>query len=112
MECKNAIFIMTSNLASDEIGEHAIQLRDDARRIFEQRLSKKGDEEEENEPIEISRKFKDQVVNILFFSKSVLNFLLNDFLLLGTTNIKVSLQEGRVSRQNKRNSLFSSIFAG
>lgn len=29
IECKNAIFVMTSNLASDEIAQHAIQLRDE-----------------------------------------------------------------------------------
>ena len=30
LECKDAIFIMTSNLASSEIAEHALQLRRDA----------------------------------------------------------------------------------
>lgn len=30
IDCKNAIFIMTSNLASDEIAQHAVMLRDEA----------------------------------------------------------------------------------
>lgn len=29
--CKDAIFIMTSNLASDEIAEHAVSLREEAK---------------------------------------------------------------------------------
>ena len=30
IECKDAMFVMTSNLASDEIAQHALQLRRDA----------------------------------------------------------------------------------
>jgi len=30
INCKDAIFIMTSNLASDEIAEHAVMLRKEA----------------------------------------------------------------------------------
>ena len=37
VECKDAIFIMTSNLASDEIAEHALQLRREAEELHEQR---------------------------------------------------------------------------
>jgi ATP-dependent Clp protease ATP-binding subunit ClpB len=33
IECKNAIFIMTSNLASSEIAEHALQLRRESEEI-------------------------------------------------------------------------------
>lgn len=33
VECKEAIFIMTSNLASSEIAEYAVQLREDAREL-------------------------------------------------------------------------------
>lgn len=29
IDCKNAIFIMTSNLASDEIAQHAVMLREE-----------------------------------------------------------------------------------
>lgn len=37
IECKNAIFIMTSNLASEEIAEHALQLRKEAKHIHQKR---------------------------------------------------------------------------
>ena len=30
IECRDAIFVMTSNLASDEIGSHGLQLRKEA----------------------------------------------------------------------------------
>ena len=30
IECKDAIFVMTSNLASDEIAQHGMQLRKEA----------------------------------------------------------------------------------
>ena len=32
IECKEAIFVMTSNLASDEIAQHALQLRKEGER--------------------------------------------------------------------------------
>lgn len=38
--CKDAIFIMTSNLASDEIASHAVQLRDEMAAIH--RLKTQG----------------------------------------------------------------------
>lgn len=38
MECKDAVFIMTSNLASEEIAEHALQLRREANDLYEQRV--------------------------------------------------------------------------
>ncbi|KAF7386824.1 caseinolytic peptidase B protein isoform X1 [Vespula maculifrons] len=62
IECKNAIFIMTSNLASEEIAEYAMQLREEANRLLSQRLDKNSNEDQEPEHIEISRNFKDQVV--------------------------------------------------
>ena len=37
MHFKDAVFIMTSNLGSDEIAEHGIQLRDEAEKITQQR---------------------------------------------------------------------------
>ena len=33
IECKKAIFVMTSNLASEEIASHALQLRREAENI-------------------------------------------------------------------------------
>lgn len=38
VECKDAVFIMTSNLASEEIAEHALQLRSEANDLYEQRV--------------------------------------------------------------------------
>lgn len=38
IECKNAIFIMTSNLASEEIAHHAIHLREEVETLKQERL--------------------------------------------------------------------------
>ena len=38
IECKDAIFVMTSNLASDEIAQHGLELREEVERIRAQRL--------------------------------------------------------------------------
>ncbi|XP_015116997.1 caseinolytic peptidase B protein homolog [Diachasma alloeum] len=62
IECKNAIFIMTSNLASEEIAEHGIQLRAEAERLLNQRLDKTENEDQAPDQIVISRNFKDEVV--------------------------------------------------
>ena len=42
IECKDAIFVMTSNLASDEIAKHGLKLRKQARQIIEERESKRA----------------------------------------------------------------------
>lgn len=63
IECKNAIFVMTSNLASTEIAEHALQLRREADEILRERA--KGnllDDAELQSKISISRHFKERVV--------------------------------------------------
>ncbi|XP_077984760.1 mitochondrial disaggregase-like [Glandiceps talaboti] len=62
VECKNAIFIMTSNLASDVIATHGMQLRKEAEQIAKQRQEGNLDDLEIPEKITISRKFKEQVV--------------------------------------------------
>lgn len=71
IECKDAIFIMTSNLASEAIAEHAMQLRDEQQRAREIRLENKlrglvniskNEEEDYQETVTISRKFKDTIV--------------------------------------------------
>lgn len=62
IECKGAIFIMTSNLASDEIAQHALQLRKEAKQIRDKRLEGKIDEDVASENITISRNFKENVV--------------------------------------------------
>ncbi|KAF5285002.1 hypothetical protein FQR65_LT02314 [Abscondita terminalis] len=62
IECKDAIFIMTSNLASEEIAQHAIELRQEIENVQENRLQNKLDVEDTGDNITISRKFKDEVV--------------------------------------------------
>lgn len=59
IECKNAIFVMTSNLASEEIAAHALDLRKEQR---ENELLNKGLANNEFEEMLISRKFKDNIV--------------------------------------------------
>lgn len=53
---------MTSNLGSEEIAEHAMQLRAEAERLLNHRLVNTVGDDQEPERIEISRNFKDQVV--------------------------------------------------
>lgn len=60
---------MTSNLGSEEIAEHALQLRAEAERLLNHRLTNTSDEDQEPEHIEISRNFKDQVVCIKILAK-------------------------------------------
>ncbi|ENN77983.1 hypothetical protein YQE_05659, partial [Dendroctonus ponderosae] len=63
IECKNAIFVMTSNLASQEIAHHALNLRADVEKVKEERLKQSSSEDAHfSEDIVISRKFKDEVV--------------------------------------------------
>lgn len=45
IECKDAIFIMTSNVASDEIAQHALQLRQEAQEQSRRRLAENLGEE-------------------------------------------------------------------
>ncbi|KAF4085707.1 hypothetical protein AMELA_G00098050 [Ameiurus melas] len=61
IECKDAIFIMTSNVASDEIAQHALQLRQEAQEQSRRRLSDSLDEVQQSE-IAISKKFKEEVI--------------------------------------------------
>lgn len=58
---------MTSNLASEEIADQAIQLREESQRLLTKRLDETSNEDQEPENIEISRNFKDQVVRNIFF---------------------------------------------
>ncbi|XP_050362445.1 caseinolytic peptidase B protein homolog [Nymphalis io] len=90
IECKNAIFVMTSNLASDEIAQYGLRLRHEAEALAAQRVRpaiaapaapaaltdqtrKEYDENseafvpsegegEQEEALQVSRKFKDTVV--------------------------------------------------
>lgn len=60
IDCKDAIFIMTSNLGSDEIAEHSMQLRQDAALRTKQRYcddSSRLEDIEIDETITISRRY-------------------------------------------------------
>eukprot|EP00095_Tigriopus_kingsejongensis_P003076 snap_masked-scaffold2346_size16788-processed-gene-0.5 protein:Tk03076 transcript:snap_masked-scaffold2346_size16788-processed-gene-0.5-mRNA-1 annotation:"suppressor of potassium transport" len=59
MACPNAIFVMTSNLASTEIADHALQLRREAEMVVQERAQGHLNDQAQ---ITISRHFKEQVV--------------------------------------------------
>ena len=60
VECKDAIFVMTSNLASNEIANHAVKLRQDVQQVKEERRER--DISKIEEQIVVSRDFKRKVV--------------------------------------------------
>ena len=62
IECKNAIFIMTSNLASTEIADHALQLRREAEDVAKERYAGNIEDKDLGEKITISRHFKDRII--------------------------------------------------
>eukprot|EP00794_Sanderia_malayensis_P007190 gene7190-7996_t len=63
IECKDAIFVMTSNLASERIAGHAVQLREAAKDAVKMKHNRVLDKEDENnEKVTISRKFKESVI--------------------------------------------------
>uniref|UniRef100_A0A8C9YDZ5 ClpB family mitochondrial disaggregase n=1 Tax=Sander lucioperca TaxID=283035 RepID=A0A8C9YDZ5_SANLU len=62
IECKDAIFIMTSNIASDEIAQHALQLREEAEAISRRKLADNLEDVQKSDDIKISRQFKESVI--------------------------------------------------
>ncbi|CAF4853033.1 unnamed protein product [Pieris macdunnoughi] len=72
IECKNAIFVMTSNLAADEIAQYGLQLRREQEALLAQRTRARAAQGEPTTPVraedgperspEVSRQFKDEVV--------------------------------------------------
>lgn len=62
IECKNALFVMTSNLASTEIAEHALQLRREAQEVAKQRYEGSIEDQDLEDKITISRHFKERIV--------------------------------------------------
>eukprot|EP00064_Thunnus_orientalis_P012417 superscaffoldBa00001902_g12452 len=62
IECKDAIFIMTSNVASDEIAQHALQLRQEAEVVSRRKLADKLEDVQKGDEIQISRQFKESVI--------------------------------------------------
>ena len=65
IECKNAIFVMTSNLAAREIADHGLQLRREAENITQERVAGTLEDSDllpDANKINISRHFKEKVV--------------------------------------------------
>ncbi|CAG2111953.1 unnamed protein product [Medioppia subpectinata] len=66
IECKDAIFIMTSNLASDEIGAYGQSLRKAAEEAAKTRLEKASSletvEDDTEEMVQVSKQFKEEVI--------------------------------------------------
>ncbi|KAJ0022188.1 hypothetical protein NQD34_009678 [Periophthalmus magnuspinnatus] len=62
IECKDAIFIMTSNVASDEIAQHGLQLRREAEEVSRRKLVDSLDDVQKGNDIQISRQFKESVI--------------------------------------------------
>uniref|UniRef100_A0A4W6F811 ClpB family mitochondrial disaggregase n=1 Tax=Lates calcarifer TaxID=8187 RepID=A0A4W6F811_LATCA len=62
IECKDAIFIMTSNVASDDIAQHALQLRQEAEEVSRRKLADNLEDVQKSDDIKISRQFKESVI--------------------------------------------------
>ncbi|ESN91999.1 hypothetical protein HELRODRAFT_104131 [Helobdella robusta] len=62
IECKDAIFIMTSNLASEEIADYATQLRKEAELVRANKMIGGLDELDTDESVHISKHFKESVI--------------------------------------------------
>ncbi|XP_057694591.1 caseinolytic peptidase B protein homolog [Corythoichthys intestinalis] len=62
IECKDAIFIMTSNVASDEIAQHGLQLRQEAEEVTRRKLSDNLEDVQKGDDIQISKQFKESVI--------------------------------------------------
>ncbi|KAK6486560.1 caseinolytic peptidase B protein-like protein [Huso huso] len=62
IECKDAIFIMTSNVASDEIAQHALQLRQEVQELSRRRIAENLDDVQIGDKITISKQFKEKVI--------------------------------------------------
>ncbi|CAD5115402.1 DgyrCDS4380 [Dimorphilus gyrociliatus] len=60
VECKDAIFIMTSNLASDQIADYGMQLREEQRQRYQDK--RKNEQNEIIEKVTVSKQFKDTVI--------------------------------------------------
>ncbi|KAM5248108.1 mitochondrial disaggregase isoform 2-T2 [Ctenodactylus gundi] len=62
INCKDAIFIMTSNVASDEIAQHALQLRQEALELSRTRIAENLGDVQISDKITISKNFKEDVI--------------------------------------------------
>uniref|UniRef100_A0A8C4EV10 ClpB family mitochondrial disaggregase n=1 Tax=Dicentrarchus labrax TaxID=13489 RepID=A0A8C4EV10_DICLA len=62
IECKDAMFIMTSNVASDDIAQHALQLRQEAEQVSRRKLADNLEDVQKSGDVTISRQFKESVI--------------------------------------------------
>ncbi|XP_054020837.1 caseinolytic peptidase B protein homolog [Dryobates pubescens] len=62
IDCKDAIFIMTSNVGSEEIAQHALQLRQEALELSQKRMAENLEDVHTSEQITISKQFKEKVI--------------------------------------------------
>ncbi|XP_053912711.1 caseinolytic peptidase B protein homolog isoform X4 [Cuculus canorus] len=62
IDCKDAIFIMTSNVASEEIAQHALQLRREALEMSKKKIAENLDDVQATEKVTISKQFKEKVI--------------------------------------------------
>ncbi|XP_041918888.1 caseinolytic peptidase B protein homolog [Alosa sapidissima] len=62
IECKGAVFIMTSNVASEDIAQHALGLRREAQEQSRRRLADNLEEVQKSSQITISKQFKEEVI--------------------------------------------------
>ncbi|XP_053418967.1 caseinolytic peptidase B protein homolog isoform X6 [Nycticebus coucang] len=62
IDCKDAIFIMTSNVASEEIAQHALQLRQEALEMSRNRIAENLGDVQISDKITISKNFKENVI--------------------------------------------------
>ncbi|XP_027555616.1 caseinolytic peptidase B protein homolog [Neopelma chrysocephalum] len=62
IDCKDAIFIMTSNVASEEIAQHALQLRQEAMEMSKKRIVENLEDVQATDKITISKQFKEKVI--------------------------------------------------
>ncbi|ETE59906.1 Caseinolytic peptidase B protein-like protein, partial [Ophiophagus hannah] len=76
IDCKDAIFIMTSNVASDEIAQHALELREDALELSRKRIAEKLDDVQVTDKITISKQFKENVIRPILKAKARHNITL------------------------------------
>ncbi|NWI50069.1 CLPB protein, partial [Calyptomena viridis] len=62
IDCKDAIFIMTSNVGSEEIAQHALQLRQEAMEMSKKRIVENLEDVQMTDKITISKQFKEKVI--------------------------------------------------
>ncbi|XP_004863357.1 caseinolytic peptidase B protein homolog isoform X2 [Heterocephalus glaber] len=97
IDCKDAIFIMTSNVASDEIAQHALQLRQEALEMSRNRIAENLGDVQISDKITISKNFKENVIRpILKVERRVVNQLAAAYeqdLLPGGCTLRITVED-------------------